>query len=88
MPTLTAHVTDELIKAIDSVSQRLDRCRAWVVKQAVREYLERRAEDQKRWNETLEAIEAADRGEVVSADEMLGWVDTWGKPGEKLEDAD
>jgi len=88
MPTLTAHVTDELIKEIDSVSQRLDRSRAWVVKEAVREYLERRAEDQKRWNETLEAIEAVDRGEVVSADEVLGWVDSWGKPGEKLKDAD
>ena len=88
MPTLTAHVTDEFIKEIDSVSQRLDRSRAWVVKQAVREYLERRAEDQQRWNETLEAIEAADRGEVVSADEVLGWVDTWGKPGEKLKDTD
>jgi predicted transcriptional regulator len=88
MPTLAAHVTDEFIKEIDSVSQRLDRSRAWVVKEAVREYLERRAEDQQRWNETLEAIEAADRGEVVSADEVLGWVDTWGKPGEKLKDAD
>jgi len=48
VPTLTAHVTDELIKEIDSVSQRLDRSRAWVVKEAVREYPERRAEDQKR----------------------------------------
>jgi predicted transcriptional regulator len=88
MPTLTAHVTDELIEEIDAVSQRLDRSRAWVVKEAVREYLERSAEDQKRWDETLEAIEAADRGEVVAADAVLGWVDTWGTPGEKLKDAD
>ena len=88
MPTLTAHVTDELIKEIDSVSKRLDRSRAWVVKEAVREYLQRSAEAQKRWDETLEAIEAADRGEVVSADEVLGWVDTWGTPGEELKDAD
>jgi len=88
MPTLTAHVTDELIEEIDAVSQRLDRSRAWVVKEAVREYLARRAEDQKRWDETLEAIEAADRGDVLSSDEVLGWVDTWGMPGEKLKDAD
>ena len=40
MPTLTAHVTDDLLKEIDSVSKRLDRSRAWVVKEAVREYLE------------------------------------------------
>ena len=88
MPTLTAHVTHQLIKEIDSVSKRLDRSRAWVVKEAVKEYLERRIEDQKRWDETLEAIEAADRGEMLSADEVLEWVDTWGMPGEKLKDAD
>lgn len=88
MPTLTAHVSDELIADIDAVSERLDRSRAWVVKEAVREYLARRAEDQKRWNETLDAIEAADRGEVIAADEVLRWVDTWRMPGEKLEDAD
>ena len=88
MPTLTAHVSDELIVEIDAVSARLDRSRAWVVKEAVREYLARRAEDQKRWDETRDAIEAADRGEVIAADEVLRWVDTWGMPGEKLEDAD
>ncbi len=88
MPTLTAHVTDELIEEIDSVSKRLDRSRAWVVKEAVREYLQRSAEAQKRWDETLEAIEAADRGEVVSADEVLGWVDTWGTPDAEFKDAD
>ena len=76
MPTLTAHVTDDLIKEIDAISQRLDRSRAWVIKEAVREFLDRRAEDQKRWDETLEAIKAADRGEIVSANEVLEWVDT------------
>jgi len=25
---------------------------------------------------------------VVSADEVLAWVDTWGKPGERLKDPD
>ena len=88
MPTLTAHVSDELIAEIDAVSGRLDRSRAWIVKEAVREYLARRAEEQKRWDETLEAIEAADRGEVIAADEVLRWVDTGGTPGEKREDPD
>lgn len=83
MPTLTAQVTDEFLKEIDSASRRLDRSRAWVVKQAVREFLERRREEEKRWNETVEAIEAADRGEVVSAEEVLDWVETWGTPDEK-----
>ena len=88
MPTLTAHVTNELIKEIDSFSRCLDRSRAWVVKEAVREFLDRHTEERSRWNETLDAIEAADRGEVLSADEVLEWVDTWGKPGEVFKDTD
>lgn len=36
MPTLTAHVSDELIVEIDAVSERLERSRALVVKEAVR----------------------------------------------------
>ena len=88
MPTLTAHISDDLINKLDKVSQSLDRSRAWVIKEAVKEYLDRRAKDQKRWEDTLNAVEAADRGEVVSADEVLGWIDTWGKPGETAKDAD
>ena len=88
MPTLTAHVSYELIAEIDTVSERLDRSRAWVIKEAVREYLARRAENQKRWDETLEAIEAADRGELIAGDEVLRWVDSWGTPDEMTEDAD
>jgi len=34
-----------------------------------------------RWRETQAAIDAADRGEVVTKDEIFAWLDTWGREG-------
>ena len=37
--------------------------------------------DEERWHQTEEAIEAAERGEVVPAEEVFSWLDTWGREG-------
>jgi len=34
-----------------------------------------------RWRETQEAINAAERGEVVPGEEVFAWLDTWGREG-------
>jgi predicted transcriptional regulator len=86
MPTLTAQVPDELLGEIDAVAEKLDRSRAWVIKHAIKRYLEERQVDERRWKETVEAIEAAERGEVVPGDEVLDWLETWGRPDERRED--
>lgn len=78
MPTLTAHVPEAFLEAIDDVARGMSRSRAWVVRHAVERFLAQRAEEQRRWRETVEAIEAADRGEVVPAAEVFAWLDTWG----------
>ncbi len=88
MPTLTAHVSEDFVRQIDLISRHLDRSRAWVIKEALKEYLERRAQEGQRWAETLEAIEAADQGEVVPAEDVLAWLDTWGAEGERAKDTD
>jgi predicted transcriptional regulator len=86
MPTLTAQVPQELLSQIDAVAEKLDRSRAWVIKHALKRYLEERELDDHRWKETMEAIEAAERGEVVPGEDVLSWLDTWGTPAERPED--
>jgi predicted transcriptional regulator len=86
MPTLTAQVPEELLSQIDAVAEKLDRSRAWVIKHALKRYLEERELDDRRWKETMEAIEAAERGEVVPGEDVLAWLDTWGTPAERSED--
>lgn len=39
-------------------------------------------DDHKAWQETLAALEAVTRGEVVDADEVHAWLRSWGDAGE------
>jgi hypothetical protein len=43
MKVLTAHIPLELAGEVDALAARLDRSRAWIVKQALEEYLGRQA---------------------------------------------
>jgi predicted transcriptional regulator len=79
MPTLTAHVTDDFAEEIDAIAVELERPRTWVVQEALREYVVRHRLETKRWRETENAIDAAERGEVVPAEEVFAWLDTWGR---------
>ena len=81
MPTLTAHVTDDFVDEIDSIAVELARPRDWVVQDALREYVSRHRLELQRWRETQAAIDAAERGEVVPAEEVFSWLDTWGREG-------
>lgn len=83
MPTLTAQVTQEFVEEIDTLATELDRPRAWVIKDALREYVGRHRQIAERWRETEEAIAAAERGEVVPGEAVLAWLDTWGTETEQ-----
>lgn len=54
----------------------------WIVNRALKEYLEHEEEERIRWQETLEAIEEVDKGNVYSAEEIFAWVDSWGSKNE------
>lgn len=84
MPTLTAQVSEEFVEEVDAVASELDRPRAWVIKSALREYVGRHRLVAERWRETEEAIAAAERGEVLPGEDVLAWLDTWGKEAEKV----
>jgi predicted transcriptional regulator len=81
MTTLTAHVPDDFVDEIDSIAVELERPRDWVIQDALREYVSRHRLEVQRWRETQEAIDAAERGEVVPAEEVFAWLDTWGREG-------
>jgi len=85
MPTLTADVPEDFLRHLDEAAVKLNRPRAWVVRHAVQKYLEERTLQEQHWQETLEAIAAVNGGEVVPAEEISAWLDTWGQAGEVLE---
>jgi predicted transcriptional regulator len=70
----------ELDDQVAEIASHLDRSKAWVIEQAVREFVAVRD-----WQVAAidEGIRAADEGRVAEHDDVAAWVASWGGPDEK-----
>ena len=64
---VTAKLPDDLLSRMDEVADRIDRSKSWIVRQAVAEWL---AEEQRRYELTLEALKSVDEGRTFSQEEV------------------
>ena len=64
---VTAKLPDELVSQMDAVAARIDRSKSWIVREAVSEWL---AEEQRRYELTLEAMSSMDAGRSFSQEEV------------------
>lgn len=64
---VTAKLPDDIISKLDEVSERIDRSKSWIVREAVAEWL---AEEQRRYELTLEAMKSMDEGKSFSQEEI------------------
>jgi predicted transcriptional regulator len=64
---VTAKLPDDLVSELDEVSNRIDRSKSWIVRQAVSEWL---VEEQRRYELTLEALKSVDEGRTFSQEEI------------------
>ncbi|MBI5548800.1 MAG: CopG family transcriptional regulator [Deltaproteobacteria bacterium] len=67
---LTTHVPSALAKEDDSVAERLDRPRGWILKAALEQYL---ALERTRHELTLEALAEVDAGQTEPHEEVVRW---------------
>lgn len=67
---LTAHVPTELAEQVDEAAERLDRSRAWIVKQALAAWLER---EEWKHRMTLEGLADIEAGRTVAHEDMKAW---------------
>ena len=72
---LSTHIPVEMAEKIDHLSERLDRSRGWVVKKALKEYLEM---EEERYRLTLEGLADVEAGRVVSHQEFKNWIQSLG----------
>jgi predicted transcriptional regulator len=73
---------DDLMERLDATAARLRRSKGWVINDAVREYLEREELQQRRDQETREALAELEAGSLVDGDDVLAWLDSWGSDNE------
>ena len=64
---VTAKLPEDLVLQMDEVAGRIDRSKSWIVRQAVAEWL---AEEQLRYELTLEAMKSVDDGHYFTQEEV------------------
>jgi predicted transcriptional regulator len=67
---VTARIDRELSGQLDRLAERLDRSRAWVIQQAIRRYVDAELD---LLDFIQVGIDAADRGDLVSQEDMEAW---------------
>jgi predicted transcriptional regulator len=77
---VSAHVPSDLAKRLDELAARLDRPRAWVVKEAIAAYV---TLEQRRHEQTLEALAEVDREKTVDQADIEVWAMRLGKPSQR-----
>jgi predicted transcriptional regulator len=64
---VTAKLPDDLISRMDEIAERIDRSKSWIVRQALTEWL---AEEERRYELTLEALKSVDEGRTFTQEEI------------------
>jgi predicted transcriptional regulator len=64
---VTAKLPDDLVARMDEIADRIDRSKSWIVRQALIEWL---AEEQRRYELTLEAMKSVDEGRTLTQEEV------------------
>jgi predicted transcriptional regulator len=77
---LNIRLAPELDDRVTAIATRLDRPKSWVVEQAVKEFL-----DLQTWHIAAieEGLRDAEAGRVVAHEQVVSWVESWGRPDEK-----
>ena len=70
---LTAHVPLTLAKKVDRLAARLERSRAWIVKQALTAWID---QEEERRRLTREALADVDAGRVIDHQAVQAWAES------------
>lgn len=70
---LTAHVPVALADKVDQLATRMERSRAWIIKQALSAWIE---QEEERRRLTLEALSDVDAGHVIDHQAVQAWADS------------
>ncbi|MCL1079285.1 ribbon-helix-helix protein, CopG family [Parashewanella spongiae] len=67
---ITAHVPVPLAEKVDLLANRLERSKAWIMKQALAAWID---QEEERHKLTLEALADVDNNNVIEHQSMLDW---------------
>ena len=82
MSVTSVRLQADVERDLGRIADRQRRSKSWIINQALREYVQREANEGERWRQTLEALDDVAAGRVIPAATVHGWLQGWGTPGE------
>ncbi|MFT5634624.1 MAG: putative transcriptional regulator [Cognaticolwellia sp.] len=70
---ITAHIPLPLAEKVDSLANRLDRSKAWIMKQALAAWID---QEEDRHRLTLEAMVDVDNNDVIDHQSVQAWAES------------
>jgi predicted transcriptional regulator len=83
MNVTSVRLTEEVEEGLAQAAAKTRRSKSWIINEAVRDYLEHLDAGERRWRDTLVALDEVERGELIDDDEALRWIATWRAAGEE-----
>ena len=82
MSVTSVRLQPEIENPLEKLATKLDRSKNYLINQAIKEFLARKALDEQKWNDTLEALDSVKSNRVVDEQQVNEWLDSWGKDNE------
>ena len=82
MTTTSFRLDDDLESKLNSIAKNLSRSKSWIINDALRLYIAREETMQQILRETEDALANLEAGQVVSGEEVMQWLETWGTDDE------
>jgi len=82
MGVTSVRLQPEIETPLEVLSKKLDRSKSYLINQAIKEFLARRTLEEKRWIETLEAIESVKSEHLIEEVKVNDWLESWGAENE------
>ena len=84
MSITSIRLADDIEKPLESLANKLDRSKNYLINQAIKEFLARQSLEESRWTDTMAALESIQSGKSLDETDVNAWLNSWGT-GERKE---
>lgn len=78
MSITSIRLADDIDKPLETLANKLDRSKNYLINQAIKEFLARQSHEDSRWSDTLEALESIQAGKSLDEADVNAWLNSWG----------
>jgi len=82
MSVTSIRLQPDIEKTLEEAAEKLQRSKNWLINQAIKEFLQKESLDNKRWQDTLTALDSLNDGKVIEGASVHSWLESWGSDAE------